>query len=95
VADRSGRVGEGRLTARIVGERVKKIAQRSGLDPQSFASHSLRSGFATSAASAKKSDAAIMRQDAERAAPSREDTSQAGCRWHDHARRRNRARNAS
>jgi len=60
--DRAGRVGRGRLTARIVGERVKKIGARSGLDPQSYAAHSLRSGFATAAARANKSEAAIMRQ---------------------------------
>jgi site-specific recombinase XerC len=52
--DRAGRIGGGRLTARIVGERLKKIGARSGLDPQSYAAHSLRSGFATSAARANK-----------------------------------------
>jgi hypothetical protein len=32
--DRRGRIGAGRLTARIVGERLKKIGERAGLDPQ-------------------------------------------------------------
>jgi hypothetical protein len=53
------------LTARIVARAVEteqKIGERSGLDPQSYASHSLRSGFATSAARANKSEAAIMCQ---------------------------------
>jgi hypothetical protein len=54
--DRAGRIGAGRLTARIVGERLKKTGERSGLDPRSYAAHSLRSGFATSAARANKSE---------------------------------------
>ncbi|MBC5800337.1 MAG: hypothetical protein GIX03_05060 [Candidatus Eremiobacteraeota bacterium] len=37
-------------------------ALRSGLDPQNYAAHSLRSGFATSATRANKSETAIMRQ---------------------------------
>jgi len=36
--DRVGRIGAGRLTARIVAERVtKKMAQRVGLDPRELA----------------------------------------------------------
>jgi integrase len=36
--DRAGRIGAGRLTARIVGQRLKKkIGERCGLDPQSYA----------------------------------------------------------
>jgi integrase len=60
--DRAGHIGADRLTARIVGERLKKIGARAGLDPQSYAAYSLRSGFATSAARANKSEAAVMRQ---------------------------------
>jgi len=39
-----------RLAGKAVAEIVKKAAQRVGLDPTKFAGHSLRSGFATSAA---------------------------------------------
>jgi integrase len=83
--DRAGRIGVGRLTARIVGERVKKIGERSGLDPQSYAAHSLRSGFATSAARANKSEAAIMRQGRWKSIPVARRYIRAGSRWHDHA----------
>jgi len=83
--DRGGRVGGGRLTARIVGERVKKIGARSGLDPHSYAAHSLRSGFATSAARANKSEAAIMRQGRWKSIPVARRYIRAGSRWHDHA----------
>ncbi len=83
--DRAGRVGRGRLTARIVGERVKKIGARSGLDPHSYAAHSLRSGFATSAARANKSEAAIMRQGRWKSIPVARRYIRAGSRWHDHA----------
>jgi len=83
--DRAGRVGRGRLTARIVGERVKKIGARSGLDPHCYAAHSLRSGFATSAARANKSEAAIMRQGRWKNIPVARRYIRAGSRWHDHA----------
>lgn len=83
--DRAGRVGGGRLTARIVGERVKKMGARSGLDPDGYAAHSLRSGFATSAAQAKKSEAAIMRQGRWKSIPVARRYIRAGSRWHDHA----------
>jgi len=65
----------GRLTARIVRERLKKIGERSGLDPQSYAAHSLHSGFATSAAPANKSEAAIWGQGRWKRSPSRAATS--------------------
>jgi len=83
--DRAGRISSGRLTARIVGERVKTIGARSGLDPQSYAAHSLRSGFATSAARANKSEAAIMRQGRWKSIPVARRYIRAGSRWHDHA----------
>jgi integrase len=83
--DRAGHVGSGRLTARIVGERLKKISVRAGLDPQSYAAHSLRSGFATSAARANKSEAAIMRQGRWKSIPVARRYIRAGSRWHDHA----------
>jgi len=83
--DRAGGIGTGRLTARIVGERVKKMSARSGLDPQAYAAHSLRSGFATSAARANKSESAIMRQGRWKSIPVARRYIRAGSRWHDHA----------
>ena len=41
---------------------VKRAAQRVGLDPATFAGHSLRAGFATSAARADVSERGIMEQ---------------------------------
>lgn len=41
---------------------VKRCAERAGLDPEKFAGHSLRAGFATTAAKRGKSLDAIMRQ---------------------------------
>jgi len=83
--DRVGRISKSRLTARIVGERVKEMSARTGLDPQSYAAHSLRSGFATSAARANKSEAAIMRQGRWKSIPVARRYIRAGSRWHDHA----------
>lgn len=60
-------------------------ALRSGLDPQNYAAHSLRSGFATSAARANKSETAIMRQGRWKSIPVARRYIRAGSRWHDHA----------
>lgn len=51
----------GSMSPRAVAEVVKRCAARVGLDPDDVGGHSLRSGFATSAAKAKKSLPAIMR----------------------------------
>lgn len=51
----------GPMSPRAVAEVVKRCAARVGLDPHDVGGHSLRSGFATSAAKAKKSLPAIMR----------------------------------
>jgi integrase len=59
---RHGRVGTGRLSDRAVALVVKRYAGALGLEPKSFAGHSLRAGLATSAAKAGKSERAIMRQ---------------------------------
>ena len=47
----SGHVGEA-MTAFALSLRVELLAQRVGLNPATFSSHSLRSGFLTSAAEA-------------------------------------------
>ena len=51
-----------RLTGHAVAEIVKKRARAAGLDAAKFSGHSLRAGFATSAAKAGKSERAIMAQ---------------------------------
>jgi integrase len=56
-----GPVGGERLSGLAVARVVKLVAQAAGLDASSFSGHSLRSGFATSAAGAGKSERAIMR----------------------------------
>jgi integrase len=48
--NKGGNVLPDRLTAQSVSLIVKARAKRAGLDPRSFAGHSLRSGFLTSAA---------------------------------------------
>lgn len=58
---KSGQVGE-RLSGKGVARIVKAAASMIGADPASVAGHSLRSGFATSAALAGAGDRAIMNQ---------------------------------
>jgi site-specific recombinase XerD len=48
--NKGGKIMPDRLTAQSVALIVKAHAKRAGLDPRSFAGHSLRSGFLTSAA---------------------------------------------
>ena len=57
-----GRVGAGRLSAQGVARVVQRAAKRAGLNPQEFAGHSLRAGFATEAAAQGATERAIMRQ---------------------------------
>ncbi len=59
--DRYSNVG-GRLDGRDVARIVKAAAERAGIDATLVSGHSLRSGLATSAALAGKSDRAIMAQ---------------------------------
>lgn len=59
--NRHGRI-LGRLTPQSVRLIVREAAEKAGLDPDLYAGHSLRSGFATSAAIAGKSERAIMDQ---------------------------------
>lgn len=57
-----GRIAPRALCDRSVALIVKRTAERAGLDPKDLAGHSLRAGFATSAAIAGRSLEAIMRQ---------------------------------
>jgi|SRR5665213_3245714 len=60
--DRHGKLGTDRLSDRAVAIVVKRAAGLAGLDPEAFAGHSLRSGLATSAATAGASERSIMDQ---------------------------------
>jgi len=52
----------GRLSGQAIAEIVKRAVNRVGFDPSKFAGHSLRSGFATSAARGGADLASIMQQ---------------------------------
>jgi site-specific recombinase XerD len=59
---RHGRVQAGRLAPIDVARIVKKLALRAGLNPATYAGHSLRAGHATAAAIAGASERSIMNQ---------------------------------
>lgn len=59
---RGGIVTEQRLSAAYVADIVKRAIAEGGADPSVYAGHSLRSGFATSAAESGKTLEEIMRQ---------------------------------
>jgi integrase len=60
--DRFGRVRDAALSDRGVARIVQRAAAAAGLDPTTVAGHSLRAGFATTAARKGKGLDAIMRQ---------------------------------
>lgn len=60
--DRGGHVGGEALTAQVVGLIVKRYAKALGYDPRDYSAHSLRAGFATSAAAAGVASHDIRRQ---------------------------------
>lgn len=60
--DRHGRVHAEALSDRSVARIVQRTAECAGLDPATVGGHSLRAGFATTAAKRGKSLDAIMRQ---------------------------------
>jgi integrase len=57
-----GSVIDRRLEDRAVAKIIQRTAKAAGLDPKRYAGHSLRSGFATSAALAGAGESAIMKQ---------------------------------
>lgn len=59
--DRHGNVSKRRLTGESVAELVQRYAAELGLDPTDYAGHSLRAGFATSAAAAGAQERDIAR----------------------------------
>ena len=60
--NRHGQPHTGRLSPVDVARVVKKLAERTGLDPAKYSGHSLRAGHATSAAAAGASERSIMGQ---------------------------------
>jgi site-specific recombinase XerD len=82
--DRHGNVG-GRLSDHAVALILKRHAQRVGLDAKKLAGHSLRSGFATTAARAGKSEASIMRQTRHRSVTVARRYIRQATIWDDHA----------
>jgi integrase len=60
--NRHGQVLKARLSGEGVAMVVKRYIEKLGYNPAQFAGHSLRSGLATSAAAAGKSERAIMNQ---------------------------------
>ncbi len=67
--NRHDQIIDRRLTPQSVALIIKRTTQCAGLNPELFAGHSLRSGFATSAAEAGASERAIMRQTGHRSLP--------------------------
>jgi integrase len=60
--DRHGVVGQGRMNAGSAARLIKRAAEAAGLDPASYAGHSLRAGFATQAFLNGAAEVSIMRQ---------------------------------
>lgn len=67
--NRAGRVGAAALSAQVVALAVKEALTAAGHDASGFSGHSLRSGFATSAARAGVPEAAIQRQTGHKSLP--------------------------
>jgi site-specific recombinase XerD len=74
-----------RLSDKAVSLVVKSLAKEVGLDPANYSGHSLRSGFATSAARNGASESAIMRQTRHRSVQVARRYIRQGTRWQDHA----------
>jgi site-specific recombinase XerD len=83
--NQKGEIGHEHPTDHSVALIVKKRASNAGLDPATVAGHSLRSGFATSAARAGKSEASIMRQTRHKSVTVARRYIRQGTRWDDHA----------
>jgi len=67
--NRHGQPAPSRLTDKAVARVVQRTALRAGLGDLDLAGHSLRAGFATSAAAAGKSERAIMKQTGHKSLP--------------------------
>lgn len=60
--DRHSHIGQGRMNTGSVARLIKRAAEAAGLDPASYAGHSLRAGFATQAFLNGAAEVSIMRQ---------------------------------
>jgi site-specific recombinase XerD len=60
--DRHGNIFDRHLSGRASAEIIKRRCSLAGLDPDRYSGHSLRAGFATSAAAAGATEIAIARQ---------------------------------
>ena len=60
--DRHGNIANRHLAGRAIADIIKRRAAAAGLDPDRYSGHSLRAGFATSAAAAGATEIAIARQ---------------------------------
>lgn len=78
-------VNDRRLSGRDVARTVKRAAERAGLDPVAFSGHSLRSGFATTAARSGASDRSIMLQTGHKSRAMVDRYVQAARVWEDNA----------
>ena len=78
-------VNDRRLSGRDVARTVKRAADRAGLDSAAFSGHSLRSGFATTAAHAGASDRSIMVQTGHKSRAMVDRYVQAARVWEDNA----------
>ncbi len=67
--NRHGQPAGSRLTDKAVARVVQRTALAAGLGDLDLAGHSLRAGFATSAAAAGKSERAIMKQTGHKSLP--------------------------
>lgn len=67
--NRHGQIGTARLSDKAVARTVKGRLEAAGIDPTSYAGHSLRSGLATSAAAAGVSERSIMAQTRHKSLP--------------------------
>jgi len=79
------RVQEGRLSDRGVARAVQRGAQAAGLDPATYAGHSLRAGLATAAAKAGVSERAIMAQTGHKSLSILRKYIRDGSLWHENA----------
>ena len=60
--DRHSHIGARHLSGRGIAEIIKRRVNLAGLDPARYSGHSLRAGFATSAAATGATETAIARQ---------------------------------
>jgi len=83
--DRHGRLGDQQLSNRAVAIVIKRAAERVGLEPKDYSGHSLRAGFATTAAAMGVSERAIMDQTGHRSVMTARKYIRHGSIWRENA----------